>query len=338
MTRDADSPTVPVADRPASSGAPGPDRPAGAPGRKRRSSRRRSGTRLAARRNRSAAVLLAPFGVLFLAVFVIPIGYAVHQSLFRVERSGLGFGAPRTVFAGLDNYTRVLTDSTFLKGVGRVLLFGLVQVPVMLGLALLLALLLDSRVARFKRFFRVAYFLPFAIPGVIAAVLWAFLYMPGISPLNDVGRSIGADVDFLSRDMILFSIGNIVTWSWTGYNMLIIYTSLQSVPKELYEAAELDGCSGFRIAWHIKVPLVRPALTLTGVFSIIGTLQLFGEPMVLRPMTAAISSNYTPVMLSYQAAFGLNDYNFAAAVAVVLALATFALSYGFLRLSTRGSR
>ncbi|MFE5091786.1 carbohydrate ABC transporter permease [Streptomyces sp. NPDC056638] len=338
MTRDADSPTLPAADRPAPSGDHGPDRLAGAPGRERRPSRGRSGSRLTPRRNRSAAVLLAPFGVLFLAVFVIPIGYAVHQSLFRVERSGLGFGAPRTVFAGLDNYTRVLTDSTFLKGVGRVLVFGLVQVPVMLGLALLLALLLDSQVARFKRFFRVAYFLPFAIPGVIAAVLWAFLYMPGISPLNDVGRSIGVDVGFLSHDVILFSIGNIVTWSWTGYNMLIIYTSLQSVPKELYEAAELDGCSGFRIAWHIKVPLVRPALTLTGIFSIIGTLQLFGEPMVLRPMTAAISSNYTPVMLSYQAAFGLNDYNFAAAVAVVLALATFALSYGFLRLSTRGSR
>ncbi|MFD7622144.1 carbohydrate ABC transporter permease [Streptomyces sp. NPDC059802] len=338
MTRDVDSPAVPVADRPAPSGGHGRDRFSGAPGRERRPSRGRSGSRLAARRNRSAAVLLAPFGVLFLAVFVIPIGYAVHQSLFRVERSGLGFGAPRTVFAGLDNYTRVLTDSTFLKGVGRVLVFGLVQVPVMLGLALLLALLLDSQVARFKRFFRVAYFLPFAIPGVIAAVLWAFLYMPGISPLNDVGRSIGVDVDFLSHNVILFSIGNIVTWSWTGYNMLIIYTSLQSVPKELYEAAELDGCSGFRIARHIKVPLVRPALTLTGVFSIIGTLQLFGEPMVLRPMTATISSNYTPVMLSYQAAFGLNDYNFAAAVAVVLALATFVLSYGFLRLSTRGSR
>ncbi|WP_405067699.1 sugar ABC transporter permease [Kribbella sp. NBC_01510] len=294
-------------------------------------------SRLAARRNRTAGVLLAPFSVLFVAVFVIPISYAGYQSLFRQQRSGLGLGPPRTVFAGLGNYARVFADNAFVGGVGRTVAFGLVQVPVMLGLALLLALLLDSRAVRFGRFFRLAYFLPFAIPGVIAAVLWSFLYVPGISPLVGAGAKAGVDLDFLSAHTILFSIGNIVTWSWTGYNMLILYTALQAIPRELFEAAQVDGCSGLRIAWHIKIPLLRPALTLTGVFSIIGSLQLFGEPMVLRPMTSAISNSYTPVMLSYQAAFGLNDYNFAAAIAVVLAVATFVLSYGFLRLSNRGS-
>nr|WP_055501986.1 sugar ABC transporter permease [Nonomuraea pusilla] len=282
------------------------------------------------RRHRVAALLLlAPFVVLFAAVFVLPIGYAVHQSLFRVERSGLGLGPAETVFAGLSNYARVFANSAFVGSVVRVIAFGLVQVPVMLGLALLLALLLDSRVAWFGRFFRLAYFLPFAIPGVIAAVLWSFLYVPGISPLPAF--------DFLSADTILWSIGNIVTWSWTGYNMVILHTSLRSIPRELFEAAEVDGCSGWRIAWHIKIPLLRPSLTLTGVFSIIGTLQLFGEPMVLRSMASVISGGYTPVMLSYQAAFGLNDYNFAAAIAVVLAVATFVFSYGFLRLSSRGT-
>ncbi|WP_329479064.1 sugar ABC transporter permease [Kribbella sp. NBC_01484] len=294
-------------------------------------------SRLAARRNRTAGVLLAPFSVLFVAVFVIPIGYAGYQSFFRQQRSGLGLGPPRTVFAGLGNYARVFADNAFVGGVGRTVAFGLVQVPVMLGLALLLALLLDSRAVRFGRFFRLAYFLPFAIPGVIAAVLWSFLYVPGISPLVGAGAKAGVDLDFLSAHTILFSIGNIVTWCWTGYNMLILYTALQAIPRELFEAAQVDGCSGLRIAWHIKIPLLRPALTLTGVFSIIGSLQLFGEPMVLRPMTSAISNSYTPVMLSYQAAFGLNDYNFAAAIAVVLAVATFVLSYGFLRLSNRGS-
>ncbi|MEU0571677.1 sugar ABC transporter permease [Nonomuraea sp. NPDC005983] len=289
------------------------------------------------RRHRAAALLLAPFVVLFGAVFVLPIGYAVYQSLFRVRRSGLGLGPAETVFAGLSNYARVFADSAFVGSVLRVLAFGLVQVPVMLGLALLLALVLDSRVARFGRFFRLAYFLPFAIPGVIAAVLWSFLYVPGISPLVAFGENAGAKVDFLSADTILWSIGNIVTWSWTGYNMVILHTSLRSIPRELFEAAEVDGCSGLRIAWHIKIPLLRPSLTLTGVFSIIGTLQLFGEPMVLRPMASVISGGYTPVMLSYQAAFGLNDYNFAAAIAVVLALATFVFSYGFLRLSSRGT-
>ena len=285
--------------------------------------------RPAIRRGRAAAVLLAPFAVLFGAVFVLPVGYAVWQSLFTVRRSGLGLGPPETVFAGWGNYARVFADDAFLAGVGRVIAFGLVQVPVMLGLALLLALLLDSGAARLGRVFRLAYFLPFAIPGVIAAILWSFLYVPGLTPL-DIG------VDFLAADTVLFSIGNIVTWSWTGYNMLILYTALQSIPRELYEAAAMDGCSAWRIAWHVKVPLLRPALTLTGVFSVIGTLQLFGEPMVLKHMTSAVGNSYTPVMLSYQAAFGLNDYHFAAAVAVVLAVATFVLSYGFLRLASRG--
>ncbi|MEV0811191.1 sugar ABC transporter permease [Micromonospora sp. NPDC050200] len=328
-----------VESTPASPAGHGRSRPTSTAGGGRPAAGRRPArSKLARRRNRTAGLLLAPFAVLFLAVFVVPIGYAVYQSLFRVQRSGLGLEPPETVFAGLDNYTRVFADNSFLTSVGRVVLFGLVQVPVMLGLALLLALLLDSRVVRLGRFFRLTYFLPFAIPGVIAAVLWSFLYVPGISPLVELGEKAGAEVDFFSADMILFSIGNIVTWSWTGYNALILYTALRSIPRELFEAAEVDGCSGFRIAWHIKIPLLRPALTLTGVFSIIGTLQLFGEPMVLRPMaSAAISNSYTPVMLSYQAAFGLNDYNFAAAIGVVLALSTFVLSYGFLRLSTRGS-
>ncbi|MER6949131.1 sugar ABC transporter permease [Nonomuraea sp. NPDC000554] len=308
------------------------ERPAASPG-----SRGRNRPGAAIRRRRTAALLLAPFAVLFTAVFVLPIGYAVYQSLLRVKRSGLGLGPAETVFAGLFNYARVFADNSFVTSVLRVLAFGLIQVPVMLGLALLLALLLDSQAVRFGRFLRLAYFLPFAIPGVIAAVLWSFLYVPGISPLVGLGEDAGVKVDFLTADTILYSIGNIVTWSWTGYNMVILHTALRSIPRELFEAAEVDGCSGVRIAWHIKIPLLRPALTLTGVFSIIGTLQLFGEPMVLRSMTSVISNSYTPVMLSYQAAFGLNDYNYAAAIAVVLALATFVLSYGFLRLSSRGS-
>ena len=87
------------------------------------------------------------------------------------------------MFAGLANYTHVFSDPSFRQGVGRVLLFGVVQIPVMLLFATILALLLDSVAARFKRFFRLAFFLPYGIPGVIAAILWSFLYLPGLSPV-----------------------------------------------------------------------------------------------------------------------------------------------------------
>src|SRR5262249_38638254 len=190
---------------------------------------------------------------------------------------GLGFGTPQQVFTGFGNYTKVFQDPTFLPGLGRVLLFGVVQVPVMLGLALLLALLLDGTAARFPQLFRIAFFLPYAMPGVIGALLWSFLYHPALSPFLDI-----VNVNFFSPAMLLWSIGNIVTWAYTGFNMLVIYSSLKSIPRDLYEAAELDGCSPWRIAWHIKIPLVRPALVLTALFSIIGTLHLFNEPAVLR--------------------------------------------------------
>ncbi len=287
-------------------------------------------------RSRFAPVgFLLPFALLFAAFFLLPIGYALWQSLYRIERSGLGFGPSRTVFAGMGNYSAALKDGSFLAGVVRVVLFGTVQVPVMLGLALVLALLIDARSTRLRRFFRLVFFLPYAIPGVVATVLWAFLYLPGTSLLVAGLKNIGIRADFLSSGTVLWSMANIVTWTWTGYNMLVILSALQAIPNELYEAAEIDGAGSWRIAWHVKIPLVAPALVLTGIFSIIGTLQLFTEPMILRSLTSTVSADYTPNMAAYNAAFGNNDYGKASAIAVLLALATCVLSFSFLRLSAR---
>jgi multiple sugar transport system permease protein len=220
--------------------------------------------------------------------------------------------------------------------VGRVLLFGVVQIPVMLIFATVLALLLDSVAIRFKRFFRLAFFLPYGIPGVVAAILWSFLYLPGLSPIVSVLQHTGfGTVDFLGANSTLWSIANIVTWEYTGYNMLIIYAGLQAIPVDLYDASRIDGASEWRIATRIKLPLIASSLVLTAIFSIIGTLQLFSEPQVLRAITGTISSSYTPNLLSYTQAFVDNNPNYAAAIAVVLAIGTFILSFGFLKLVQR---
>jgi len=277
-----------------------------------------------------------PFGLLFLLFFIAPILYAIYESLFRSQRSGLGLGAPTINFNGLSNYLQVIHDPDFFAGVGRVLLFGIVQVPIMLGLALLLALLLDSTVVRFKPFFRLAFFVPYAIPGIIAALLWGYLYDPGLSPIVKGVSALGLGTpDFLGVQTVLWSIANIVTWAWTGYNMLIIFAALQAIPTELYESARIDGASGWRIAWRIKIPLVTPALILTCIFSIIGTLQLFNEPQVLSTISNNIPTSYTPNFYAYYTAFGNNNYYYGAAIAVVLALVTFVLSFGFLRITQR---
>lgn len=283
-------------------------------------------------------MFLAPFGLLFALFFLLPIGYAIYESLLKVHVSGLGLGpsSTTTVFAGFANYGQVFSDPSFWQGVGRVLLFGVVQIPVMLVFATILALLLDSVTVRFRRFFRLAFFLPYGIPGVIAAILWSFLYLPGLSPIVAALRSSGfGTVNFLGTNSALWSIANIVTWEYTGYNMLIIYAALQAIPADLYEAGRLDGASEWRVATRIKLPMVVNALVLTAIFSIIGTLQLFSEPQVLRAITSNISSSYTPNLLAYTQAFTSNNPNYAAAIAVVLALGTFILSFGFLRLVQR---
>jgi multiple sugar transport system permease protein len=274
--------------------------------------------------------------VLFLLFFLIPILYAVYQSLFHFQRTGLGLSGATVGFGGLSNYTAVFRDTKFFAAIGRVLLYGIVQVPVMLILALALALVLDSTVVRFKGFFRLAFFVPYAVPGIIAALLWGYLYDPQLSPIVQVFQALRLPApNFLGFSSVLWAIANIATWTWTGYNMLIIFAALQAIPGEIYESARMDGASGIRIALNIKVPLVAPALVLTCIFSIIGTLQLFAEPQVLSAISNYISTSFTPVLYAYNAAFAYNNYYYAAALSVVLALITFIFSFGVLKVTQR---
>ncbi|WP_432536380.1 carbohydrate ABC transporter permease [Kineococcus arenarius] len=292
--------------------------------------------RASSAQRRAPWVLLAPFLVLFALTFVLPIVYAVGQSFTRVQRQGLfGEEGITSGFAGLDNYERALGDPAFVASIGRVLLFGVVQVPVMIVAVTILALLLESASAKWPAFFRAAYFAPYGIPGVIASILWSFLYLPGFSPIVAGLQALGFAPDFLGPATVLWSIANIVTWSYAGYNMLIVIAQLKSIPGDVYEAAKVDGAGPLRLAWSVQLPLIRPALVLTTVFSIIGTLQLFAEPQVMRAVSPAIDVKYTPNFAAYSSAFSYNDYGVAAAQAVVIALAAFALSFAFLRLVSR---
>jgi multiple sugar transport system permease protein len=284
----------------------------------------------------AAAGFLTPFVVLFAAFFILPIGYAIYQSLLAVERTGpLGLGYSRTVFAGLSNYQAALTDSAFTDSILRVLLFAVVQVPVMIVLATLLALLLDAAAARGVALFRSAYFLPYGVPGVIASILWGFLYVPGVSPIVDLLGSMGLNVNILGSGSVLWAIANIVTWEFAGYNMLVVVAQLKSINTDLYAAAQIDGANAWHIIRYVKLPLIRPAIVLTTVFTIIGTLQLFAEPLVLRPVSTAINTSYTPNLAAYTQAFVNNSYSLAAAQSVILAVAACLLSFGFLRLVGR---
>jgi multiple sugar transport system permease protein len=269
------------------------------------------------------------------AFLALPIGYTVYLSLRRSQVSGLGLGknSRHEVWAGLSNYTGALSDPELAASVARVALYGLLLVPTMLALALLFALLLDSRSARARSFSRTAIFLPYAVPAVVASLLWGFLYLPGVSPFADVLQGLGLPVpNVLSSQLILFAVANIALWGGVGFNMVVLYTSLRAIPTDLYEAARLDGAGEVAIAWRIKVPIVRPSLVMTFIFSLIATLQVFAEPMTLRPLTNTISTSWTPLMKVYRDAFTRDDLYSAAATSVLIALTTFVLSFAFLRL------
>ncbi|XVU22464.1 carbohydrate ABC transporter permease [Actinoplanes sp. CA-054009] len=292
-------------------------------------------TTTARRKTGAPYLFLTPALLLFGLFLAAPILYAGYLSLRRVKVSGLGLGAgSRTeIWAGLENYTRSLTDPEFLPSVLRVGAYGLIVVPCMLGLALVMALLLDAGRTRVGTFARTAIFLPYAVPAVIASLLWGFLYLPRVSPIVDVLGKVGITApDALSSSWVLYSVANIAIWGGTGFNMIVLYTALRAIPTELFEAARIDGASDIQIALRIKIPIIGPSLVMTTLFSLIATLQVFAEPMTLRPLSNTISTTWTPLMKVYRDAFVRNDIYAAAATSVIIALATFVISYGFLKL------
>lgn len=279
--------------------------------------------------------MLAPGIVLFLVFMAAPIVYTLVLSFQKKKVSGLGLGkgSQTQVFAGFENYVNSLTDPEFAASVLRVLLYGAILIPLMLGFALLFALLLDSRRTRAGAFSRTAIFLPYAVPAVISSLLWGFLYLPGVSPLHYVAAKIGWTLpSLLDPSLVTFAICNIALWGGVGFNMIVIYTSLKAVPSEIYEAAKLDGCSEVQMALRIKIPIIAPSIVMTALFSIIATLQVFAEPTTLRPLANSLSTSWSPLMLVYRDAFTRNDVFAAASTSIIIALATFAISFLFLRI------
>ncbi|MFI7446435.1 carbohydrate ABC transporter permease [Nonomuraea sp. NPDC049714] len=273
-------------------------------------------------------VILTPALVLFVLFLALPIGYTVYLAMRRTQVSGLGLGAGarREVFVGFDNFAAAVTDGELWAGWLRVLGYGALVLVVMLGLALLFALLLDSARVRLARFSRIAIFLPYAVPGVAASLMWGFLYLPSLSPIRAV-----LDVDLLGATTVTYSMANVAVWGGTGFNMLVLYTTLRAIPRDYYEAARLDGASELQIALRIKIPILVPAIILTTVFSIIATIQVFTEPTALRPFSNTISSTWSPLMKVYRDAFVTGDLYSAAATSILIAAISLVLSFGFLR-------
>jgi multiple sugar transport system permease protein len=259
---------------------------------------------------------LSPFLIGYIVFMIYPLIYSFNLSLYRKQIIG------GVTFKGLENYVNVFQDANFWEGIRNVLIFGTMQIPVMLGMALFFAIILDSNAVRRVTIFRLGYFLPFAVPSVVAALMWGYFYGQSFGPIAQVAKALGLQPPvFLTIHGIIPSMANISTWQFTGYNMLIIYAALKAIPLELYEAARVDGANEWQIAWGIKIPIVWPAIVLTMIFSVIGTLQLFNEPNVLRVVApTAVNEHFTPNLYLYFLAFRDARFEYSAAMAFSLAL------------------
>jgi multiple sugar transport system permease protein len=279
-------------------------------------------------------MFVAPLVLVFATMFLAPLGYAAYLSLFRSQLIG------GTKFIGMQNYLDAFHDSQFRSGLGRIAEFFVIQVPIMIVLAVLFALVIDSGRLAAPKVFRVAFFVPYAVPAVVASLMWGYMYGPKFGALTKLAHTLHLpDPQFFSASHLLPSVANVVTWEFVGYNMIILYAALRAVPEELYEAAKTDGAGPVRIALWIKLPLLRPALGVILLFSIIGSFQLFNEPKVLQPAAGSVvTPDWTPNLYAYNLAFTDQQINYAAAVSFLLGFIILVATYvvfGLARLRRR---
>ncbi|GAA1439479.1 carbohydrate ABC transporter permease [Leifsonia poae] len=288
--------------------------------------RRRRRDPVATRRARWGWYFVAPFAVFLTLFLIIPLVYAFVLSM---QNKTVATGNQWVWF---DNYAKAFSDPLFLQGVGLVVGFSLVLIPIQMLVSLVAALLLDSLASRFSRFSRLMIFVPYAVPAVIGALMWGFLYSPSFGPAAEIFGWFGLDApNFFSDGNIFGSLVNIVTWQWAGYYMIILYAALQGVDPSIYEAARVDGANAWQTAVRIKIPMISSALVLILVFALIGTLQFFTEPQILRGLASgSITASYTPNIYAYTLAFSYHQFNYASAISFALGLVVFIGSYIFM--------
>jgi ABC-type sugar transport system permease subunit len=254
---------------------------------------------------------IAPFFIIFFLFGLGPILYSFYLSLTDWS----GFNQP--AFIGFANYERLLNDMTFFKSVSNTMIIWILSIIPQITLALTLALILHEKFIRGKHLFHAIFYFPNIVTPVTVGVLFALMFDWQSGSVNRFLTSIGIIEDpiywFNSPFLAQLIVASIMMWQWFGFNMLIFLAGLQSIPEDLFEAAEIDGASKIQIAFKITLPLLGPVLIFTMITSIIGGLQIFDQPLMIGK--GPDNSTLTMVMYLYEAAFVRYDYGYGAAIA-----------------------
>ncbi|MEU8520907.1 sugar ABC transporter permease [Streptomyces sp. NBC_01216] len=256
---------------------------------------------------------------MFAAFGLFPLLYTAFVSLYRVELQTPG----EMEWRGLGNYTALLTDEFFWTALRNTFTIGVLSTLPQLAMALGLAHLLHFKL-RGRTFFRTAMLLPYATSVAAATLVFAQLFGRDFGLVNYGLSLIGVDPVDWQNDTVAsqLAVSSIVIWRWTGYNALIYLAGMQSIPGELYEAAEMDGASRLRQFLHVTLPGLRPTIVFTAVVSTIGATQLFGEPLLFEgSVSGGISHQYQTLGLYlYEQGWGFFHLGRAAAIAWLMFL------------------
>ena len=285
---------------------------------------------------RAAWLLVGPSLLVIGVFFFLPVLAAFAMSMTDFDLYALA-SMSNLRFVGIDNYVELMHTPLFWQALGNTLFFVVAGVPLSIGASLCAALLLNSKLAWFKPLFRTAFFAPVVTSMVAVAVIWRYLYHTRYGFINYALDSIGfTPVDWLgdprtSMPAIIF----FAVWKNFGYNMIIFIAGLQSIPAELYEAAELDGAGTFSLLRHITLPALAPTMFMVSILTMAGYFQLFAEPYVMTqggPLQSTVSVLY----MMYEQGFKWWNLGTATAVAFVLFVLMFAVTLLQMKFARRG--
>lgn len=285
---------------------------------------------------------ILPFYVLFALFMAFPVAYTFYLSFFRYHGRGSGYileldlfvveaGVPRLSnleFVGLANYQRLFGDALFLQSVENTIIVMLMQMPLMVLVSLLVALMLNAKFMQYSGYFRTAVALPVTANYVAYSAIFLVMFAENFGFINYMLGAAGLPTVPWRSDgfWAKASLAVALDWRWMGYNMLILFAGLQGIDRRLYEAAEIDGADRWEKFRYVTLPQLRPIMLFVIILSTIGSLQLFAEPMVITDGGPA-NQTITVVMYMYQEAFSRFNLGYASAITYALVVFVTILAY-----------
>jgi lactose/L-arabinose transport system permease protein len=272
-------------------------------------------------RSRTAYLFLLPFLSVFVLFWAWPIAQSAYMTMFNTR-------ANPWVFSPAANWGRLFNDPAFSNALYNTFVIMVIQVPIMLALATVLAVMLNSHLLRARGLMRFAFFAPVVVSEVAYAAVFKLMFTAEFGIVNKMLAGVGiTPVQWFSDPNAAMAVIIIaVTWRWVGYNAIIILSGLQSIPEDVYEAARIDRVSKWQQFFYITLPLLRPVILLCLILSIIGTLQLFTEPYLITNRGGPGGATETLGILMVRQGFQSFNFGYASAIAYTLAMIAVVLS------------